>query len=640
MNGPGTTSANSLLEFFFAEPGVGRCLVAPDGHVRRASPTWLRSVGLDLEAVLGADIVGLLGDGDVSIPLLARARAGHHVDVPRHVRRIHGRETWWEGSVDPIAMDDGTGLVISTREVATYELLARHSRDIVLFMRSDDGRILEANAAAVTTYGYSRAELLALSITDLRAPDARAQAREQLAAADAGGLLFETVHRRKDGSTFPVEVSSRGESVSGARTLISIVRDISDRKRADEEARAIAARDAYQLRLADTLRPLSDPGEIQAQAARLLGEQLRATRVHYGEISEDGQYGVVEREYRVDGVSSTVGRYHLDAFGPVVMNEFRAGRTLVIASVNDDARLSAGERAATTALGIGAYVIHPLVKDGRPLAILVVHQAEPRGWTAADLRLIDDTAARTWSSVARARVEQALREEDRRKSEFLAVLSHELRNPLAPIRNSIYLLERAPPGSERARHAREVIARQTEHLTHLVDDLLDMTRISRGKIQIGRMRLDLREVIRRSCHDHQSLFDTRHVQLRIEATTAAWIEGDATRMAQVVGNLLQNAAKFTHEGGTATVRVEAVGAQAQIRVRDDGIGISPDLLPRLFEPFVQADGGLARTKGGLGLGLALVKGLVNLHGGTVEARSDGPGRGAEFLVTLPLVVAP
>jgi PAS domain S-box-containing protein len=240
----------------------------------------------------------------------------------------------------------------------------------------------------------------------------------------------------------------------------------------------------------------------------------------------------------------------------------------------------------------------------------------------------------------RKRAEEVLREADRLKTEFLGVLSHELRNPLAPIRNGIYLLDRAAPGSEQAARAKDVIRRQTEHLTRLVDDLLDVTRISRGKVELQLARVDLREVVGRTCDDHRALFDGRQIALRVELSGPVWVDADATRIAQVVGNLLQNAAKFSHEGGSVTVAIGDVGGRAELRVRDDGAGIAPELLPRVFEPFVQADEGLARTKGGLGLGLALVKGLVELHGGGVRASSDGVGRGAELVVTLPVAPAP
>jgi signal transduction histidine kinase len=233
----------------------------------------------------------------------------------------------------------------------------------------------------------------------------------------------------------------------------------------------------------------------------------------------------------------------------------------------------------------------------------------------------------------------ALEESNRRQSEFLAMLSHELRNPLAPICNSLHVLGRVPPGSDPAGRALAVIRRQVAHLTHLVDDLLDVTRITRGKIQLQRERLDLTEVVRGAVEDHRATFTEARLALDVQAPAApVWIDGDRTRITQVMGNLLQNAAKFTEAGGAVTVTVEldARAAEAAARVRDTGAGIAPELLAHVFEPFTQADTSLERRKGGLGLGLATVKGLVELHGGRVSAHSEGLGRGAELVVRLPL----
>ena len=311
-------------------------------------------------------------------------------------------------------------------------------------------------------------------------------------------------------------------------------------------------------------------------------------------------------------------------------------------------------REPTSRHGLRASAAFPLRRAGQVIGALTFYASKPGAFTAEQVKLLEALSAdisyaldamrherlRTEAERALRESEQSLREEDRRKNEFIAMLSHELRNPLAPIRHGLYLLDRAPPGSERAARAREIIYRQTGHLTRLVDDLLDVTRISRGKIELQRARVDAREVVRRACDDYRALFHERKLELRVETFDPVWIEADETRMAQVVGNLLHNAAKFSREGGIVTVSVGASDGQAQIRVNDDGIGISPELLPHLFEPFVQADGGLARTKGGLGLGLALVKGLAELHGGTARAHSEGAGRGAEFVVTLPSAAPP
>lgn len=243
---------------------------------------------------------------------------------------------------------------------------------------------------------------------------------------------------------------------------------------------------------------------------------------------------------------------------------------------------------------------------------------------------------------ARKRAEDALREADRRKDDFLAMLSHELRNPLAPIRNAIYILGRAEPGGDQARRARAVIARQAEHLTRLVDDLLDMTRISRGKVRLRRETLDLGGLVRATVEDHRALFARAGVELSAALPEEPlFVHADRTRLAQVLGNLLQNAAKFTPPGGRTRVSLaRGDDGRAALRVQDDGIGISAEIVAHLFEPFVQSDRTLDRSGGGLGLGLALVKGLVELHGGAVRAASEGTGRGAEITIDLPIEPPP
>ncbi len=263
------------------------------------------------------------------------------------------------------------------------------------------------------------------------------------------------------------------------------------------------------------------------------------------------------------------------------------------------------------------------------------------GSAARVMGVTQDVTERKRAEEELRRANAQLEESDRRKSEFLAVLSHELRTPLAPLRNSIILLERASPGSREAERARETIHRQTDHLARLVDDLLDMTRINRGKIELRRARLDLVEVVRRTADDLRPGFDAAGIRLQVEPTAApVWVGGDAVRLAQVVGNLLQNAAKFTPSGGSVSVSLLADGARATLAVRDTGAGIAPEEVERIFEPFAQGAQDSARTKGGLGLGLSLVKGLVELHGGSVRVSSGGTDHWSEFVVALPTTAAP
>ncbi len=284
----------------------------------------------------------------------------------------------------------------------------------------------------------------------------------------------------------------------------------------------------------------------------------------------------------------------------------------------------------------------------------LVHQAKDgRSITAsAKLQVVrgDDEVERVLETnrdiTARKRTEEDLRESqavlqeaDRRKNEFLAVLSHELRNPLAPIRNSLYILDRAAPGGEQAKRAKLVIDRQVGQLARLVDDILDVTRITRGKVLLQRSRVELADLLRRTAEDHRSVFVASGLKLEVRVDTGPiWLNGDPVRLAQAVGNLLQNAAKFTARGGHVLLALgeDVPRRTAVIRVHDDGMGITPDVLQQIFQPFQQADRTLDRSRGGLGLGLALVKGLVELHGGEVSGHSEGTGKGAEFTIRLPL----
>jgi CheY-like chemotaxis protein len=231
-----------------------------------------------------------------------------------------------------------------------------------------------------------------------------------------------------------------------------------------------------------------------------------------------------------------------------------------------------------------------------------------------------------------------LRDADRRKDEFLAMLAHELRNPLAPIRNAVTIMALDEDDREAQQWSRAVIDRQVQHLSSLVDDLLDVSRITQGKITLTKAPLAVRTFLIAAIETSRPLIDARKHRLDVfQPEEALRVEGDPTRLAQVIANLLNNAAKYTPDGGHIRLSVERDGDEAVIRVKDDGEGISSEMLPRVFDLFSQASQSIDRSEGGLGIGLTLVKRLVEMHGGTVEARSGGPGHGSEFIVRLPLL---
>ncbi len=243
----------------------------------------------------------------------------------------------------------------------------------------------------------------------------------------------------------------------------------------------------------------------------------------------------------------------------------------------------------------------------------------------------------------RKRVETELAEANRRKDEFLAMLGHELRNPLAPIMNSLQILRLEKPLSPQAQQAVDMMERQARHLTRLVDDLLDVSRITRGKIHLRRSRVELHTIVEHAVDTTRHLIESRQHELTVSLPAESiWLEADPARMEQVLGNLLCNAAKYTEPGGRIWLTAERQGPEVIIRIKDTGIGILPEMLPHIFDIFVQADRALDRAQGGLGIGLTLVKALVEMHEGKVEAHSPGVGKGAEFIVRLPVVaeVAP
>ena len=292
------------------------------------------------------------------------------------------------------------------------------------------------------------------------------------------------------------------------------------------------------------------------------------------------------------------------------------------------ARLRQGER-------VEHYETVRVTKDGQLLEISL---------TISPIR--DDVGELVGASkVARditpqKRAQRELQEADTRKNEFLALLAHELRNPLGPIRHAVKILRARAPSPEELQWATNIIDRQTEHMTRLVDDLLDVSRITRGAIELRRERVDIADVLKAAVEASGASIERARHQLSVTPPPEPlYVEGDATRLTQIVTNLLDNAAKYTDPGGRIWLSAERDGDDVAIRVKDSGIGIAPDVLPRIFDMFTQAGLSLERAQGGLGVGLALVERLVTLHGGTVTAFSGGLGKGSQFTIRLPVLQA-
>ncbi len=281
----------------------------------------------------------------------------------------------------------------------------------------------------------------------------------------------------------------------------------------------------------------------------------------------------------------------------------------------------------------------PLRPRSRTLGVLTFASMQPgRHYNLDDLELVQGLAHSAALALDNSLLFQRVVEEDRRKDEFLAMMAHELRNPLAPIVNMVEMLRLRGDDPDARRRATEMVGRQARHMARLLDDLLDVSRITYGKIGLRKERIELCDVVRRAVDGARPLLESRDHRVTLSLPPeAVWLDADPARLEQVLANLLNNAAKFTPPGGRIGVEVAVEEREAVLRVRDDGPGIPPELRSRIFEPFVQEDRSLDRPYGGLGIGLTLVRTLVSLHGGGVEAHSEGPGLGSEFVIRLPLL---
>jgi PAS domain S-box-containing protein len=279
-----------------------------------------------------------------------------------------------------------------------------------------------------------------------------------------------------------------------------------------------------------------------------------------------------------------------------------------------------------------------VTKDGRRIAIsLTVSPVRaPDGTVIGASKVARDVSERKLAEQLLRQREEELKLADRRKDEFLALLAHELRNPLAPIRYALAANRKPGRTPEQRQQAEEIIERQVAHMSRLLDDLLDVSRITRGMLELKKSPTELTSVIGAAIETARPMLDTKQHHLALDLPTApVQLEADAVRLAQVFSNLLINAAKYTDPGGQIRLRAVHEGDTVVVSVSDNGIGIPPELLPRVFNMFFQSDEALGRAEGGLGVGLSLVKGLVALHGGSVEARSQGPEKGSEFVVRFP-----
>jgi len=507
------------------------------------------------------------------------------------------------------------------------------------FLMAPDGALIETNHI-VLEGGYRREDVVGRPFEECpwwnRSPQLVAAVRECVGLAARGEIVMrELPYFLADGEERYTDlVMAPVLDNDGALLFIAATgNDITERRQVEER-----------LRLLDTIgeatRVALDPKAIMDEATRLLGQYMGVTRVAYADLEPDNDRFTIRHDWTAPGAASTVGVYSLDLFGSRARADMREGRTLLIHDV--DRELSDDDGAGMfNLIGVKAIICCPLVKAGRLVAMMAVHQEHPRHWTAGEVALVEAVVERCWAHIERVRGAEALRETDRRKSEFLATLAHELRNPLAPIRNGLEIMKMKGASPAVHDNVRSMMERQVGHMVHLINDLLDIARVSSGKLVLQMRPVDLRDVVATAVETSRPLLDAAGHLLEVSVPPLAVpVEVDPVRISQVLSNLLSNAAKYTPQGGRVALGVQVEGDSVLVTVADNGVGIAADMLDAVFEMFTQVARSIERSNGGLGIGLSLVRRLAELHGGSVSAHSAGVGLGSTFALRLPLAQAP
>jgi PAS domain S-box-containing protein len=599
-----------------------------DGRVTDLNPaaealtgwTTAAAVGQPLDAVFR--IVNEETRRPVANPATRALREGTVVGLANHTLLIHkdGSARPIDDSAAPIRDAQGrvTGCILIFRDVTaqrhverdnagqllTARLLAAivESSDDAIVSKSLDGVIQSWNAGAERVFGYAAEEAVGKHISLVIPPDRLGEEDHIIASLKAGQRVdhFETERVRKDGRRLQVSLTVSPIKDDAGRVVgaSKIARDISDRKQAEAERQKFVTLIESSTDFIGMCDLDAIPFFVNRAGLELVGldsiEEARATPVREFFFPED--------QPRI-----------MDEFFPTVLEKghgetevrFRHFKT-------GEARWMAYKLLTLT----DAY--------GKPVALATVSQ------DVTERKRLEDNLRQLAADLSEA---------GRRKDEFLAMLAHELRSPLAPISNAVQVLRMAGADKAAVQTSSEMLERQVAQMAHLVDDLLDMSRITRGRIDLRRERIELAPILNQAVESARALYREMSHELTLTLPTEpVFVDADPTRLAQVVGNLLNNACKFTDRGGRVGLRVDRRDRQAVITVRDNGIGIAPEQLPHIFGMFTQVDTSLERSRGGLGIGLTLVKSLVEMHGGTIEVHSEGLGLGSEFVVRLPTAV--
>lgn len=419
-----------------------------------------------------------------------------------------------------------------------------------------------------------------------------------------------------------------------AAIVISRHQEVEDRSKAQAAERKQAERLRLLWEAAAVLLKADNPDTMLRGLLGKIGSHL-GVDTYFNYLLNDNGDGLRLASY--EGIPEETARTiaRLD-FGQAVCGTVALHRRPIVATriqQSDDPKVQ-----LVKSFGIRSYACNPLLAGDRLFGTLSFASRTRDEFDLDEVAFIETISHYATMAYERLRLLNELREADSRKDEFLATLAHELRNPLAPVRNAVQVLRLKGPDEPELRWSRDVIERQVDHLTHLIDDLLDVSRITRDKLELRKQRVELTEVINGAVEASRPLIEQCGHELMVTLPSApVHLNGDLVRLAQVFLNLLNNAAKYTKRGGDIRLSAERQGMEVIVSVTDTGVGIATENLPHLFQMFYQVDHSLEKSRGGLGIGLSLVQRLVDLHGGKVEARSEGLGKGSEFVVRLPLL---
>jgi PAS domain S-box-containing protein len=659
---------SELLRVTLASIGDGVISVDVTGRVISLNKAAQELTGWSQEEACGrpfAEIFPIVDEetrAPAADPVAQALREGRVVALANHTVLVarDGKETPIDDSAAPIRDEGGNvhGVVLVFRSVAERKRAERDRRRaeeatarLAAIVESSQDAIvsktlgsvvLSWNAGAEELFGWRAEEMIGQSITRIIPPERHDEERVILERLARGERVehYETVRVTKHGRRLDVSLTISPVRDGSGRIVgaSKIARDITERKKAERTTRFLADASAALARITDH--------ESTLQLVATLAVPLFADWCAVDVVQADGSIRRIAVAHadpeKVQLVRELERRYPprpADRHG--VRRVIRSGEVEWAASIPDELLVALAHDAEhlrlARALGLRSYVCVPLRSRGRVLGALTFVDAESgRAFDANDVRVAEDLASRAVIAMENATLLATLRDADRRKDEFLAMLAHELRNPLAPIRNAAHIFRAKGAAVPELQWAADVIDRQVHQMTRLVDDLLDVSRITRGKIELRRERVELAAVVRSAVEATRPLVEKSGHELTVSLPgEPVHLEADPTRLAQVLSNLLNNAAKYTDQGGHIRLAVEAHPDHVLVRVIDDGIGIPAEALPRIFDIFTQLPRSQDRSEGGLGIGLTLVRRLVELHGGSVEARSEGPGKGSEFVVRLP-----